>query len=174
MGVNGALGGATWNLEVVPTGVRREGVRVSGVANISEALTLMARNATVFAEYFRNGFGAGSGAIAVAGLPSDLRDRLARGQVFDVRRDYLAAGLTLEVNPLFTLAPTLIADLDDGSLFLLAAGAWSLGDNLTLIAGAQAPIGRTGSEFGGLPLTAGSPLLLAPPGRVYLQLRRYF
>ncbi|MDB5483116.1 MAG: hypothetical protein JWO83_4169 [Caulobacteraceae bacterium] len=174
LGVNGALGGATWNLEVVPTGVRREGVRVSGVANISDALTLMGRNATVFAEYFRNGFGAGGGAIAVAGLPPDLKDRLARGQVFDVRRDYLAAGLTLEVNPLFTLAPTLIADLDDGSLFLLAAGAWSLGDNLTLIAGAQAPIGRKGSEFGGLPLTAGSRLLLAPPGRVYLQLRRYF
>lgn len=174
LGVNGALGGATWNLEVVPTGVRRKGVRVSGVANISDALTLMGHNATVFAEYFRNGFGAGSGAIEFANLPADLRDRLARGQVFDVRRDYLAAGLTLEVNPLFTLAPTVIADLDDGSLFLLTAGTWSLGDNLTLVAGAQAPIGRSGSEFGGLPLAAGSPLLLAPPARVYLQLRRYF
>jgi hypothetical protein len=174
LSVNGALKGATWNLEVVPTGVRREGVRVSGVANISDALTLFSRNATVFGEYFRNGFGAGSGAIDYAGLPPDLANRLARGQVFDVRRDYLAAGLTLEVNPLLTLAPTLIADLDDGSLFLLAAGTWSLGDNLTLIAGAQVPIGRSGSEFGGLPLTAGSRLLLAPPGRVYLQLRRYF
>jgi len=174
LGVNGALKGATWNLEVVPTGVRREGVRVSGVANISDALTLFGRNATVFGEYFRNGFGAGGGAIDYAGLPPDLKDRLARGQVFDVRRDYLAGGLTLEVNPLFTLSPTLIADLDDGSLFLLAAGTWSLGDNLTLIAGAQAPIGRSGSEFGGVPLTAGGAVLLAPPGRVYLQLRRYF
>ncbi|HLZ84436.1 MAG TPA: hypothetical protein VKQ54_12805 [Caulobacteraceae bacterium] len=174
LGVNGALGGATWNLEVVPTGVRREGVRVSGVANISDALTLMGHNATVFAEYFRNGFGAGSGAINVATLPPDLKDRLARGQVFDVRRDYLAGGLTLQVNPLFTLSPTLFADLDDGSLYLLAAGSWSLGDNLTFIVGAQAPIGGRGSEFGGLPLTAGGAVLLAPPARVYVQLRRYF
>ena len=174
VGVNGALGGATWNLELVPTGVRREGVRVSGIANISNGMTLMGRNATVFAEYFRNGFGAGSGAIDLAGLPPDLKDRLARGQVFDVRRDYLAGGLTLEINPLFTVGPTVIADLDDGSVFLLAAGTWSLGDNLTLIAGAQAPIGRSGTEFGGLPVTLASPLLLAPPARVYLQLRRYF
>jgi hypothetical protein len=174
LGVNGSLGGATWNLEVVPTGVRREGVRVSGVANISDAVTLMGRNATVFAEYFRNGFGAGDGAINIAGLPPDLKDRLARGQVFQIRRDYLASGLTLEVNPLFTVAPTLIADLNDGSLFLLAAGTWSLGDNLTLIAGAQAPIGRSRTEYGGLPLTAGGTVLLAPPCRIYLQLRRYF
>jgi hypothetical protein len=174
LGVNGSLGGATWNLEVVPTGVRREGVRVSGVANISDAATLMGHNATVFAEYFRNGFGAGDGAIDIAGLPPDLKDRLARGQVFQIRRDYLASGLTLEVNPLFTLAPTLIADLNDGSLFLLAAGTWSLGDNLTLIAGAQVPIGRSRTEYGGLPLSAGGTVLLAPPGRIYVQLRRYF
>jgi hypothetical protein len=173
LSVNGALRGATWNLEVVPTGVRREGVYVSGVANISDAVTLFGRNATVFGEYFRNGFGV-IGPTSFAELPPALKDHLERGQVFDTRRDYLAGGLTVEINPLFTFAPTLIADLDDGSLFLLATGTWSLGDNLTLIAGAQAPIGRTGTEFGGLPLTAGSAVLLAPPGRVYLQLRRYF
>jgi hypothetical protein len=174
LGVNGALRGATWNLEVVPTGVKRQGVRVSGVANISDAITLMGHNATVFAEYFRNGFGAGSGPIAYAGLPADLKDRLARGQVFNVRNDYLASGLTVEINPLFNLSPTLIAGLDDGSVFFLAAGTWSLSDNLTLIAGAQIPIGGAGSEFGGLPLTAGGAVLLAPPSRLYLQLRRYF
>ena len=174
LGVNGALGGATWNLEAVPTGVRREGVRVSGVANISDAITLMGRNATVFAEYFRNGFGVGSGPIAYADLPPDLKDRLARGQVFDVRSDYLASGMTVEINPLFSLSPTLIAGLDDGSLFFLAAGTWSLSDNLTMIAGAQVPLGRAGSEFGGLPLTAGGAVLLAAPSRIYLQLRRYF
>ena len=171
LSVNGALEGATWNLEVVPTGVRREAVHVSGVANISDALILFGHNATVFGEYFRNGFGV-DGEIDYAGLPPDLKDHLARGQVFNVRRDYLASGLTLQVNPLVTLSPTLIVDLDDGSLFLLVAGTWSLGDNLILIAGAQAPIGRAGSEYGGLPLTAGSAVLLAPPGRVYLQLRR--
>jgi hypothetical protein len=173
LGVNGALGGATWNLEAVPTDVRREGVRVSGVANISDAITVLGRNTTVFAEYFRNGFGV-DGATSFADLPPDLKDRLERGQVFDVRRDYLASGLTVEINPLFNLSPTLIAGLDDGSVFFLAAGTWSLGDNLTFLVGAQVPLGRAGSEFGGLPLTPGGAVLLAAPSRVYLQLRRYF
>jgi len=94
--------------------------------------------------------------------------------VFDTRRDYLAAGLTLEVNPLLNLTPTVIANLDDASLYLLMAATWSLGDNLTLVAGAQAPIGPAHTEFGGLPLTSESPIMLAAPGRLYLQLRRYF
>jgi len=174
VGLNGALGGATWNVELVPTFLRRGGTRVSALANISDAVTLFGRNATVFAEYFHNGFGDINTALALATLPPELADRLARGQLFNTRRDYLAGGLTLEVTPLFTVSPTLIADLNDGSVLALAAGTWSLGDNLTLIAGAQAPIGPARTEFGGLPLSTGSPILFAPPAQVYAQLRRYF
>ena len=174
LGVNGPLGGATWNLEAVPTMLRQGGTRVSAVANVSDAVTLLDRNATVFAEYFRNGFGVAGGSPSFASLPQDLLDRLERGQVFDTRRDYLAGGMTWEVTPLFDLDPTLIVDLDDGSLLALLAATYSLGDNLTLAAGIQAPIGRSRTEFGGLPLDPASQTLLAPPGQIYLQLRRYF
>jgi hypothetical protein len=174
LGVNGALGGATWNLEAVPTMLKAGGVRVSALANISDAITLLGRNTTVFAEYFRNGFGVAGQPFDLASLPPELIDRLARGQVFDTRRDYLAGGATMEVTPLLELSPTLIVDLNDGSLLALAAATYSLADNVTLVAGVQAPIGRARTEFGGLPLTASSPVLLAPPGQIYLQLRRYF
>ena len=175
LGVNGALGGATWNLELVPTVLKAGGVRLSGIANISDAVTLFGRNATVFAEYYRNGFGVAGQPFDLASLPPDLVDRLARGQVFDTRRDYLAGGATLEVTPLLDLSPTLIVDLNDGSVLALLAGTYSLADNMTLAAGVQAePLGRARSEFGGLPLTASSAILLAPPGQIYLQLRRYF
>jgi hypothetical protein len=82
--------------------------------------------------------------------------------------------MTLEVTPLFNLSPTLIADLDDGSLLALVAATYSLGDNLMLVGGVEAPIGRSRTEFGGLPADAGSSLVFAPPGQIYLQLRRYF
>ena len=173
-GINGAIGGATWNVELVPTVEDHGPTRASGIANISDAVTLFGRNATVFAEYFHNGFGAGGGQYSLTTLPPDLTDRLARGQLFDTRRDYLAGGLTLEVNPLLNVSPTLIADLNDGSLFVLLAATYSLSDNLNLVAGAQAPIGRAGTEFGGLPLSSSDPTLLAPPGQLYVQLRRYF
>lgn len=174
LGVNGSLGGATWNLEAVPTMLKAGGVRVSGIANISDAMTLFGRNATVFAEYFHNGFGVAGQPFDLASLPPELLDRLARGQVFDTRRDYLAGGATLEVTPLLNLSPTLIVDLNDGSMLALAAATYSLSDDVTLVAGVQAPIGRPHSEFGGLPLSASSPILLAPPGQIYFQVRRYF
>jgi len=173
LGVNGAVAGAAWNIELVPTFLHDGGTRVSALANISDAVTLGGHNATVFGEYFHNGFGV-TGPLSLATLPQDLLDRLARGQLFNTRRNYLAGGLTLEVNPLLTASPTLIAGLDDGSAFFLFAASYSLADNATLVAGAQAPIGRRGTEFGGLPLTLGGQTLLAPPVQIYLQLRRYF
>ena len=172
--VDGALGGATWNLEVVPTVLKAGGVRVSAIANISDAVTLFGRNATVFAEYYRNGFGVAGQPFNLASLPPELIDRLARGQLFSTRRDYLAGGMTLEVSPLFNLSPSLIVNLDDGSVLAIVAGTYSLADNVTLAGGVQAPIGRARTEFGGLPLAPASPVLLAPPAQIYLQLRRYF
>jgi hypothetical protein len=103
-----------------------------------------------------------------------LVDRLARGQVFNLRRDYLATGLTLEVNPLLNVSPTLIGDLNDPSLYALVAATYSLEDDLTLVAGAQAPLGGHGTEFGGVPITPGSQTRLGPPSQLYVQLRRYF
>jgi hypothetical protein len=94
--------------------------------------------------------------------------------VFNLRRDYLAAGMTLEVNPLLTTSPTLITDIDDGSAFFLVAANYSLSDNLVLAGGVQTPIGGPGSEYGGLPLSSTNPARLTPPHQVYLQLRRYF
>ena len=86
----------------------------------------------------------------------------------------LAGGLTLEVTPLLNVSPTLIVNLNDASLFALASTTYSLGDNLNLIAGVEVPVGPTHTEFGGLPLAPASPTDLAPPGQIYLQLRRYF
>jgi hypothetical protein len=173
-GVNGALGGATWNVEVVPTFLRGGGTRVSALTNISTAVTLFGRNATLFGEYFHNGFGVGDERFSLAQLPPELTDRLARGQLFSTRRNYLAGGMTLEVSPLVTVSPTAIAGLDDGSIYLLLASTVSLADNVTLVAGAQAPIGPRKTEFGGLPLAPASALFVAPPARLYIQLRRYF
>jgi hypothetical protein len=173
-GVNGALAGATWNVELVPTFLKTGGTRVSGLANISDAVTLFDLNTTVFAEYFHNGFGVDGANLTFASLPADLLDRLARGQLFNVRQDYLALGATMEVTPLLDVSPTLLADLDDGSLYALFQASYSLEDNLVLIGGAQAPIGPSGSEFGGLRLQGGKQVFLGSPERLYVQVRRYF
>jgi hypothetical protein len=174
IGVNGAWGGATWNVEVVPTFVQGGPTRVSAIGNISDAVTLAARNATLFVEYYRNGFGTNRGNVPIGSLPAELLGRLARGQLFDTRRNYLAAGVTLELSPLLSASSSVIADMDDGSVLALVAATYSLGDNLNLVGGVQIPIGPAGTEFGGTPALAASPALVASPTQLYLQLRRYF
>jgi hypothetical protein len=173
LGINGPLSGATWNIEALPTALRNGPVVFSALANISDAQTVFDRNATLFVEAFHNGFGV-EGAATLATLPPALYDRLARGQLFNLRQDYLAAGMTLEWSPLVTVSPTAIADCDDGSVYLLLAADWSLSNTLTLVAGAQAPVGARGSEFGGIGLAPGSPIVLSPPAQLYVQLRQYF
>jgi len=174
IGVSGPLGGATWNAELIPTHVDNDRTYVSALANISNALTLLDRDATVFAEYYRNGFGLDARRYSVASLPAPLTDRLLRGQVFNTGRDYLALGGTLQWTPLLEIEPTLIANLNDGSFYGLAQATWSLEDNLNLIAGAQIPIGPSHTEFGGLPVIGTGAPYVEQPARAYLQLRRYF
>lgn len=170
---SGPLGGATWDAEFVPTGLNNGPIRISALANFSDAVTLLDRNATIFAEYFHNGFGV-IGPITFETLPPDLIDRLARGQLFNLRQNYLAAGLTLEWTPLLTLAPTIIENMDDKSAYAIASATYSLSDDLTLIAGAQAPLGPRGSEFGGIALSPATRITTSPPSQIYIQLRRYF
>jgi len=172
LSIGGPLGGAVWNVEVMPTFEMAGPTRVSALANISGATTLFGRNATLFAEYFHNGFGATGGALD--SLPSDLADRLARGQVFNTGRDYLAGGMTLEVTPLLSVSPSLIVNLSDWSFDAAVEAKRSLSDNLDLIAGANVPFGPDGSEYGGLPITGGATSYATPAATAYAELRRYF
>lgn len=174
LGLSGPLGGAVWNTELVPTFEADGKTRVSGLVNITNAMTLLKRNATVFAEYFHNGFGADNASTAYDTLPADLADRLARGQVFNVSQDYLAGGISLEWTPLLTLSPSLIFNLNDGSAYATAEATWSLSDNTNMIFGAQMPTGPHGSEYDGLPLSGNGPPYIAPPTTLYVQLRHYF
>lgn len=105
--------------------------------------------------------------LDLADRPPDLVDRLARGQLFTLRRDYLTRGVT----PLLTASPTLITGLDDGSVLLLAS-ACTLTDNLVLTGAVQIAVGGSGTEYGGV--RAPTRRYCEAPSRIYLQLRRYF
>ena len=174
IGINGSLGEATWNAEIIPTLVNGGGTYTSALLNISDAGTLWERDVTYFAEYFRNGFGTDRTRYALNMLPRPLIDRLLRGQLFDTARDYLAAGAQIQWTPLLQISPTLIANLDDASVHGLAQATYSLNDNLNLVVGVQIPIGPANSEFGGVALATNRPPFLEPPTRLYVQLRQYF
>jgi hypothetical protein len=125
-------------------------------------------------EYHFNGFGQRDGRYdpdSLAGNP-DLLARLARGETFTLGRHYLAGSVLVEMTPLWTLTPTVLANVTDPSALLQFVTAFSLSDNMTFLGSLNVPIGPDGSEFGGI--ETGTGLYLASGPGVFAQLAWYF
>jgi len=174
LGASGPLGGAAWNLEVIPTYLDNSKTRTSALLNISQAGSFLQRNITGFAEYYHNGFGESGSDYSLAELSPELLLRLQRDQQFVTGRDYVAAGATWEWTPLLQLLPTLIFNLQDHSSLFDLQLSRSLGNDAALKAGLRFATGGRGSEFGGLELAPGSALYLAAPGEAFIRLETYF
>jgi hypothetical protein len=174
LALNGTLGGATWTAEAVPTRQSDGSMHTSWLADIEYAWTCFGRNCAGYAEYFRNGFGASGSHNTLADLPEPLTERLARGELFTVSRDYVALGLTLEWTSLLNIKPLLIANLDDGSALLAVQVVRSLSDTARLTLAAQSGVGPGGTEYGGLETAAGSSVYDAPARYLYARIDWYF
>jgi hypothetical protein len=174
LGLTGPWGQAVWRLSVVPVWLDTGGARISLVANVEHAWQWKARNVSGFLEYFRNGLGRADRGYALDELAPELVARLARGQLFDTGRDYVAAGLRMQLTPLLEVDPALIVNLGDHSTLSLVQGSYSIAQNLALDFGVRLAFGAKGTEFGGLPQTAAGSVLVAPPARLYARLAFYF
>jgi hypothetical protein len=129
--------------------IRADGLLVDNrylniLLNIDRSWTVLERNLYLFAEYFHNGFGQRSGA-----LTPELIQRLERGEVYTIGRDYLTIGGSVEVTPLLSLYSHALTNLGDKSGFFQFRFDLSLFDNTSLLIGANFPIGPNNTEFGG-------------------------
>ncbi len=172
-GVRFPVGGALARADLVATGIQGAGWKLSGIANIDYSLVVFARNAYLFAEYFHNGFGVKKLPATPLLLPVALQERLLRGEVFNMMRDYLAIGATLEWHPLWNQSLTLIGNLQDGSALLQTSIAFDAGDHQRLQFGWVEPLGAAGDEFGGVPL-AGDALTAGGGSKLFARWVYYF
>lgn len=147
--------------------------RVSGVLNADVTFVVGDRNAYVFAEYFRNGWGVNELPSSVLALPQELSLRLARGELFNLMRDYVAVGGNFEWHPLISQSATYITNLHDASSLLQVSLSYIPGDNQSMQAGLVAPLGGRGDEFGGVPV-AGNNLTTGGGSRLFLRWVYYF
>jgi len=148
--------------------------RVSGIVNADMTFTLGQRNAYAFVEYFHNDWGVDRLPSTLSQLPIDLTDRLARGEIFNLMRDYLAVGGNLEWHPLVSHSLTFISNLHDGSTLMQTQVSYSPSDDQSLQVGWIESLGREGDEFGGIPVGENpfQPGLVATTGgasRFYLR-----
>jgi hypothetical protein len=144
------------------------------VANWTYSWTWRGRNMSGALEYHFNGFGQQDGRYDTASLAEnpDLLARVARGETFTLGRHYLAGSVLVEMTPLWTLTPTVLANIADPSALLQVVTSLSLSDNMTILGSLNVPIGPSGSEFGGIESGPGQ-YLSSGPG-IFAQLAWYF
>ncbi len=143
------LGGALLQTDWMVTRLDDENDTVwSGVVNIDYSFSLLERTTYLFAEYFRNGFGRSNKPVDLARLPPALVERLQRGELFTLMKDYGAVGGSYQWHPLLVQNLTWLANLEDGSGLLQTNIAYEPGDQARLEAGLTLTHGERGDEYG--------------------------
>ncbi len=170
LGGSKSLGGAIVRGDVVITETDTKTV-ANVVLNLNYSWIAFDMNMTGAVEYYYNGFGQ-TGDYDLTG-DSDLFLRLVRGDLFTIGRHYLAGSATIEISPLWTVTPVVLANLQDPSCLVQLTTQGSLGDNAVFIGTLSAPLGPGGSEFGGLPTGLPGRYLATGPG-IFAQFAWYF
>ena len=109
------IGGALLRSDLVWT--RADGrFHLSGLVNADYTFGVAGSPVHVFAEYFHNGFGVNELPADLADLPGPLLERIAvRGELFNLMRNYLAAGSSFQWHFLLNQTVALLANLHDTS-----------------------------------------------------------
>ena len=172
IGVGVSVGGAVWSSDLVITDTDRD-TYAQFVINVAYSWVRYGRNMSGTLEYYYNGFGQHRYDPAALDANPDLVQRIARGELYGLGRHYLAGSVLVEMSPLWSLTPTLLANLEDPSALFQLVTHYSLGDNLSLLGSLAVPLGANGSEFGGIETPVPGRYLSRDSG-VFLQLAWYF
>jgi hypothetical protein len=151
-GGNHSIGGSVWRGDLVIDHGDGE-ITPSLVTSLSHSWNWGGKNVSGVLEYFHNGFGQPGESYAPAELEqnADLLERVARGELFTLGKDYLAVSALIELTPLFSLTPNLFTNLRDPSGLFQVVTRNDLREDLLLWCALNLPLGADGTEFGGIP-----------------------
>ena len=151
IGGNRNIGGAVLRGDVVWADTA-SGSKLQLVTNLSYSWIWGGKNMSGVLEYYFTEFGQRAGRYDFASLSQniELLERLERGEVFTLGRNYLAGGVTIEMSPLWMVTPNLFVNLDDGSALLQVVSRNNLSDNAEFLTALNLPLGPGGTEFGGI------------------------
>jgi len=126
--------------------------RLSAVISINYSWMWVQHNVSGFAEYYHNGNGIDNSNYSATNLAKkpDLMDKLLRGETFTVGKDYISAGLTIELTPRWLFNLLLINNINDSSWLTQSTASFDWKEDLALMLGLNLPIGNRGTEYGGI------------------------
>ncbi len=162
---------AVWRFNLSVTELATENVVIALVTNIDYSWELFEHNFYGYLEYFYNELGE-TQAENYFYPNMALQNRLQLGEFYTRGQNYLAAGMQIEITPLFNIFTNLISNLHDNSLFFQIRGIYDWTENLQLITWLDFPVGEKDTEFGGMEVTESD--YLSSETRAYLRLTYYF
>ena len=145
------VGGAIWRGDITLTDTQTDNV-FSVVTSLTYSWIGWGKNISGILEYFYNGFGIADGDYSPAALASnpDLVERIVRGELFTLGRNYVAASAMIEITPLWLLTPNAFINASDGSMLAQLVSSYDFKQDWQLLAALAVPIGASGTEFGGI------------------------
>ncbi len=167
--------GLLWRADVLLTHARQDDY-ISLLTSLHYAWSIGEKPITGFIEYFYSGYGEDfNSAYSLSGIVSNqaLNERLQRGEVYTVGKQYLAPGLDIEWHPLLRLSPVVFYNIDDGSYLLQLLLSYEMRQNFSLQMGMNLTQGSAGAEYGGIEITPGSATLPSED-TVFIQMNAYF
>ena len=146
------IGGAMIRSDVMASELISGQWSVSGIVNADYSFMLGKFNSFVFGEYFYNDLGVSELPTRLEQLPVELAIRMERGEVFNLMEHYTAVGGNVLWHPLFDTSLTVITNLKDTSSLVSLSASYIPSDNQSLQVGWIHPLGRSGDEYGGIPV----------------------
>ena len=171
VGLRIPAGGALVRSDVV-WAVEDGALTLSGVVNADYSFVVAGTIVHVFGEYYHNGFGVARLPADLRQLPSPLTARVARGELFNLMRNYLAFGTSFRWHFLVNQSVVAIANLHDSSFAVQTSLTFDASDASRLQAGLTKPFGRRGAEFGGV--TVGEGLTVGGGAQAFLRFVYFF
>ncbi len=168
------IGGAIWRGDITLTDTETDEI-FSLVTSLSYSWIGWGKNISGIIEYFYNGFGIADGNYSQAALAEnpDLVERIARGELFTLGRNYLAASAMIELTPLWLLTPNVFINASDGSMLMQLVSSYDFRQDWRFLAALGLPAGPAGTEYGGI--DSGVPgKTLSTDMSLFAQLAWYF
>jgi len=174
LGGSGYLGNAAWRTDLVwstlDDGRDKKGY-FEFVANIDYSWAWLNKNMYGLIEYYHNGLGKNNYTTAM-GDPEGM-ERIDRGELFVLGKNYLSGQVQMELHPLFNIYLSVINNIRDPSGIIQPWAIWSVTQNSNLQFGASLFYGKKGSEYGGFLIPDTDFHTNAAPS-AYVRLTYYF
>ncbi len=150
VGATGYSWSGTWRINTMWTDLKDNTYNsdyLSLVANYDRSWTWLKRNWYGLIEYYFNGLGDTDPEKAV--MDPDILERMSRGELFVLGRNYLSGTLNIEIHPLVNFYATVINNMNDPSGIIQPRAVINITENTEARIGGNIYYGSKGTEFGG-------------------------